>query len=346
MCGAALQDALSVDWSVKPIYPNLPLMIVGPSGIGKTGAMRAAMPLFEGCLPHRIAEDCTAEAATADFAERGRTRIGNTCALWSVPELADVFGQKDYQQGSVARLTRLFDNPRDRETHRRTSSPIRIQGDSVLSWIAGTTIDWLREHVDEAVSAGGFLPRLFVVYLQSPPKFIPNPQHDYEIIKKLNTEILQLTRDVLFSPHKIPVGDEWDAISRQAYDDYISRFGTDGATFAARRDENVLRIWLILNKFGQMRANAVKMRVAETCAKWIENQVLTLSSDLRVREFGWGVSRLRAYLEDKKCVSYTTLSKNLGIPSHDLKSYLKELWELGEIKWDGRPGQSTVEWLG
>jgi len=347
-CGAALQDKLCVDWAVKPIYPNLPLLIVMPSGRGKTGAANAAEPLFDRCLPYKIAEDATAESVTTDLAMYGRGVGGNTIGIWVIPELADIFGQKDYQQGSVARLTRLFDNPLNREISRRTSGRVMMQGRCVLSWIAGTTFEWLQRHVDEAVSAGGFLPRLLVIHSKEMSKFVADPQRDETLIRDLNTELFGILSQVPTT--RVPLlPEQWLPIAESAHNDKIVAADTPRETFIARRPENILRISMILGVFGKAQkvrslfsTSSVTLGNAEKCCKWFEDQAVKLSSDLKVRLFGRIVNSVAEHTERRGTVSYFDLCHDYNILSYDLRLALRELVDQGRVKWNGMTGKAGV----
>ena len=333
-CGAALQDKVYVDWSVKPIFPNLPLMIVMPSGRGKTGGMNTIRPLFDICLPYRIREDSTAESAMKQFAENARSYTGNSVCLWEVPEMADVFGRKDYQQGLIARVTRILDAPKDREISRSTGNVhLRIQGHAVMSWIAGTTFEWLGQHVEDAVSSGGFLPRLVTLYTTEAPKWIPDPKRDETIERKLNGELYEMLR-TFGKPSPVSLPPEWEDVSKSVYNDLISSGDSQSTAFIARRQENILRIWLILKSLTQFTHD---LRTSLLASKYLENQAIRLSEDLILTQNPL-LRRVSAFcVSHPQGVSFAAMCRSIrGITGNQLEACLSDLVKQGLVDWSPR----------
>lgn len=339
-CGAALQDSMMVDWTVKPIFANLPLLIVAPSGRGKTGAINVIEPLFDRFLPTRLAEDSTAEAMTKDLALSNKTPYGNTAGLWVVPELADVFGNKDYQQGSIARLTRLFDAPKDRRVSRAGQQmKLEIGGHCVLTWVAGTTVEWLEKHVDDAVSAGGFLPRLIVHYSDEGAKFVPDPQRDERLILELNSELNRIIPNRYIGQQRIKLADwGWNEVYRRIYDERKEVEGTFEESFVARRAENLLRIWLILSTFARSASFSTDFALAEVAAKSLERQAIRLTTRLNSAGFAQHAEKVLAYVRAHGGITYARLCQNLHCTSRDLKFALLDLRERGDLEWNGSTG--------
>lgn len=335
-CGASLGDRVFVDWAPKPIFPNLPLLVVMPSGRGKTGAMNAARPLFDKCLPYRIPEDSTAESAIKMFSQQGRSHYGNSVCIWEIPELADVFGRKDYQQGLIARVTRLLDAPKDKEVSRSTDSfQIRIQGHAVMSWVAGTTFEWLGAHVEDAVSSGGFLPRLISLYSSEPPKWIPNPVRDEAVERELNGELYQQLQGIggrTSTPITLP--DEWMTVSKTIYDELVASGDAPNTPFIARRQENTLRIWLILQT---LTTSYDTLTTSHNCAKWLETQSVNLAEDLLLRQNPL-LQRVLGYVVSRpEGVSFAKLCRAIrGITAYQAEGILTDLVKQGLVEWKPR----------
>lgn len=352
--GAAIGDRCFVDWAPKPIFPNFPLMVVMPSGWGKTGAMNTARPLFDNCLPYRIPEDCTAESAVRAFAQNARSRFSNSVCIWEIPELADVFGRKDYQQGLIARVTRLLDAPKDREAFRVTGNvQFRIQGHAVMTWVAGTTMEWLSQHVEDAVSSGGFLPRLINLYEEANPKWIPNPQRDETQIRTLNSELYQLLNaDTSPVSIAVPLPDWWEEVSQKTYEDLVASKDTLATPFIARRQENILRIWLIFTKLGSVsKWNTVgemtqSFDIRSTClncAQWLENQSVKLSEDLIVRQNPLFERVLGIVERRQNGVKFSEIIRLVrGMTAFQLSNVLRDLVDRGLIKWNGLKGDHGI----
>ena len=341
--GAAIQDRVLVDWAGKPVYPNIPLMLVTPSGYGKTSAMHLIQRLFGRELPYIIPEDSTAESAVKMMGRNGGTYFRNSVAVWVIPELADIFGKKDYQQGLIARVTRLLDNPRDREVSRSTKDEvIKIPGVAVLTWIAGTTYRWLSEHVEEAVSAGGFLPRLMVVHTNEDPKNVPDPERDDAKERELQLSLRDLLSNVcLRDPKIVKLSDfpQWKELFDLNYADIISHKDDEKQAFISRRDENTLRIFLILHT---LSGGSLSLSGCRELAMWLENQVFRLSLSLLSANSAT-LERVMVHAKrHPEGASFATLCRNAHLSARVLRFCLQELTAESRVEWNGRVGDAGV----
>ena len=336
-CGAALQDHVYVAWSGKPVFPNLPLLLVLPSGTGKTSTMNTIRPIFRNCLPRTIPEDSTAESAIRILSSQCMSRFSNSVALWEVPELADVFGRKDYQQGMIARITRLLDAPKDREISRATGNvQFQIRGHAVLNWIAGTTFEWLQSHVEDAVSSGGFLPRLLIIYTNEDPKWIPDPQRDEATENALNQELYAIISGVASPTQRIISLDEkWTSVSRQCYEDLLKlRKDSSSGPFVARRQENILRIYMILNT---LTTSYDTLTTSTRCAQFLENQAFRLSQDLLFTTNRLFEKVLGYVVSHPKGASFAAVCRGIrGATARAIGECLEDLVKRGLVEWNPR----------
>jgi len=343
--GASLGDKVYVDWAGKPVYPNLPLLLVAPSGSGKTFAMSLAKRVFGRELPYQIPEDSTAESAAKVLSKYGNSRFRNSVGLWVMPEMTDIMGKKDYQQGLVARITRLLDNPYERAISRSTKDEILvIPGIAVLTWVAGTTFEWLSEHTEEAIGAGGFLPRLNCIYLEGlDRKFVPNPKRDEKVERDLEAELRNLIDDVAYRDPKVIDLDslpEWESISKGIYEEILQAQHNEPhkVPFISRRDEHTVRIYLILNTLTQTFAT---LSQAEICAKWLENQTFRLTNHLEFRNFAVYQRVLRSCESSAEGVSFAQLSRNTRLDSGQLAYAIEDLVNRGLLEWNPKAKGET-----
>lgn len=348
LLGASLKDKIVVKWTVKRVFPNLPLLIVAPSGYGKTGAVNACKPIFANCLPNIISEDSTAESALMQFAQSGFEKIA-TCGLWVVPELADIFGKKKYQEGLIPKITRILDAPKDHEICRKSSEKLTIKGHAVLNWIACSTFQWLSEYVEESMSTGGFLPRLLSLYTESDPKFVPDPICDEQIESYLNLELVKVLKTIKHSYFQ--VDQNIKDLFFETHQALILGKDSDTQGFTARRDENLLRIYIVLKAFGGITETSEILRVANGCCKWFESNSISLYNRLKNNK---SRNLVNSYNEIyHKCVrnfkkninkelNYTKTCRNLGLKSSELQKVLKDCKEVGLIAWSGLVGEDAT----
>lgn len=347
LLGACLRDKIYIDWATKTIFPNFPLLIVAPSGWGKTGAVNACMNIFDGVLPYTIPEDSTAESFTSQFSKYSVKGNFATCVLWVVPELADIFGKKSYQEGLIARLTRLLDAPKDRKVSRKNQDDETIWGRAVFNWISCTTFIWLAENVDVSVSTGGFLPRVFTVKTEEPPRKNTNPVRDHAKEEALNKELKKAVGHLKSTP--LAITPDIEAILDQNYKDHMESIGTELENFIARRDENFLRIYLVLRVFGGITEHDGLLRLSYGCCKFFENNNLTLLRDINnnknrnknftTKSHDRVIKKFRNSVIRKKPEHfYAQVCRDLNLHSDELKAILTDLAEKGCIEWNKATG--------
>lgn len=352
MLGACLKDKVYIDWATKTIFPNFPLLIVAPSGWGKTGAVNSCMSIFEGLLPYVIPEDCTAESFMRQFASISKAEDFSTQALWVVPELADIFGKKKYQEGLIARITRILDAPKNRKVARSGDDKVQvINGYAVFNWISCTTFTWLAESVEESASTGGFLPRLFVVNTSDPPRRNTNPQRDHIQEQNLHNEL----SGILSKIHRYPllITKDVEAVLEKNYLEHMKAIGTDLENAIARRDENFLRIYLVLRTFGGINDLTELLRLSYGSCKYFEYNNLNIIKQLNnsknrnnkfsQKNYDRVIGTLRKTVRaEKNELIYSKLCRSLDLHSDELRNILNDLQQKSYIEWDGKTGDSGV----
>lgn len=170
----------------KDIFPNLWVVLVGPSGVvRKTTACNLAINLFRNIGGNVLADKLTPEALIDSFKEKE----GNATGLIFAPELAVFLGKQKYQEGMIPMLTALSDNPAkwSSGTIMRGSAELTNVG---LTFLAASTLDWIQHAIPREAFGGGFMSRLlFVVQERTPRRFSEPPPLDdklrIDLIKRL-----------------------------------------------------------------------------------------------------------------------------------------------------------------
>ena len=145
----------------EKLSPNMYVFLVGPSGLGKGGALGFAMqfrnpsmPLQYGACTHKSLVDKMA-TPTEHFPEPHKLYIVQA-------ELADAIGSGPLADAFVKAMTDWYnpssvDFDETTRTHGEKSFP-----PPCLNWLAGTTSEWLGQTVDPKAMMSGFFGRVAI----------------------------------------------------------------------------------------------------------------------------------------------------------------------------------------
>jgi len=149
------------NWNTT-IYPHLWTLVVAPTGNShKTTSVNMASDLlYYTSLGVKLSDDFSRESLLLELSEK-------PAGLLKIDEFATLLlvGKKDYGQGMLADLTRVYDS--QHEWKRKLMTREFVVRRPALSIFAATTIDWLQELVTPADLRSGFIQRfLFVTAAQ------------------------------------------------------------------------------------------------------------------------------------------------------------------------------------
>lgn len=178
--GTQLKRGVWFDQQQFKIYPNISLLVVGPSGIGKDTTINAAereivrkfkrVPIIGGMSPEMIQEHMIKAGDPA-------------CVFLPAKELADFFGSKDYQKDMVKAITSILSNNAEIDLSLKGSQN-RFIKNSTMTVFGGSTIEWLHSNMPKDSNEGGFYPR-FIVLVEDEGK-----RNDTAVIPSLPPEDL------------------------------------------------------------------------------------------------------------------------------------------------------------
>ena len=159
-----------IDQDVHQLWPMFNLLLIGPSGIGKSTAIDITKGLTEGLdegAPTIIQGATTPE-------ELHQTLRLQPKAILRASELAAFFGKQKYMEGLVPYTTELLDYKEVQERRTRRDGLVTVQAPTVTV-IGGSTLEWLQEQLPDSATTGGFLARFFIVEEKHKRQRVANP---------------------------------------------------------------------------------------------------------------------------------------------------------------------------
>lgn len=159
------------------VYPNLSLLLVGPSGCGKDTVINHATRMChrtfgDEFLMERVIQGKTMELLNARLAALGDPAV----AVVKAPELTALLGGKDYQKSMVQEITDLLST--NDVLDASVKSEKRVIYKPTISLWGGSTSEWLQKAMPEGSMVGGFFPRILIVVEGFSQKFCPMPYYD------------------------------------------------------------------------------------------------------------------------------------------------------------------------
>ena len=183
------------------IWPNLYVVLVGPSGVGKGQSMREVLPFIEKLGVPISPDKITIPRLTKDLA--GAMRFDDELGAYTpyliwAEELPSFLGLDAYKSGKLADLTTLFDCAKQWESSTKHQGDDKI-AQPYICMLAGATASSLFDVLPPASVGQGFTSRLVFVETKEYGQRVPEKPwveefhgrlresllHDIEIIGKM-----------------------------------------------------------------------------------------------------------------------------------------------------------------
>ena len=249
MLGAALGRKVWFDQDAHTLFPMVNLLLIGPSGIGKsTSILKIGKPLLDS-LPVELKPQFVNGAATPEKLHDDLSVDPH--AMIFASELANFFSRSKYMEGMIPYVTQLLDYEPTVERRTRSSDIIIVKNPSVAV-TGGSTVEWLQDQLPDSAATGGFLARFLIVKEDHKRQRVADPKtalsaKEWIEIEKQREEVKRtflLASDL----HHGPMGYH-NPTARDAYSIwYQTQMPLTGALspFSARAGEFVLRLSMLL----------------------------------------------------------------------------------------------------
>jgi len=185
--GALFRRHIFIDQQLWKVWPNLNVLLVGPSGIGKDTAIDQGEWLLRAVGYDRIIGGRTIEYLIAEMVEMGDPAA---CVVLA-PELTAFLGQKDYQKSMVQDLTNILTS-KEYINVSQQSTGNRLITRPTVTMMAGSTEAWLHKAMPEGGLDGGFLPRFLIVCEEYPSRHVPLIKHSIDVRERLEYDELRV----------------------------------------------------------------------------------------------------------------------------------------------------------
>lgn len=155
------------------VYPMLNILLIGPSGIGKSRAAGTVDAVYEAQPPGAPLPQIIAGATTMESLHFTDLSF-NSHAILKASELANFFSKARYMEPLVPYVTELLDYKASIERRTRSSGMAKVMNPSVTV-LGCSTPEWLQEQLPDSATSGGFLARFLLVVEKHKSKIIPLP---------------------------------------------------------------------------------------------------------------------------------------------------------------------------
>lgn len=217
----ALQRKVGMRWGHDIIYPNMYVILVGPSGRCRKGT---AISIGKDLLQQISGVTITSESITREALIRAMKgavvnyqaidgTIKQQCPITCIsPELSVFLGQQDVK--FIANLTDWYDSHNEWTYETKGAGIDRIQGVS-FNMLGATAPDWLPSMLPQEAIGGGFTSRCIFIVEQNKDKTIARPEFTPEMARMRSSliddlqRIANLSGEIKFDNESLIAYDRW-----------------------------------------------------------------------------------------------------------------------------------------
>lgn len=323
MIAGVLQRRCYLRWGFETIYPNLYIVLVGPSGRCRKGT---AISLGKDILTQiqsvsLTSESTTREAlikymkeATKNFSDPDLGVIRFHCSLMCISEELSVFlGQNDIK--FLADLTDWYDS-RDKWTYRTKSSGTdEIEG-VCFNLLGATAADWLQSILPQEAIGGGFTSRIIFIVEENKGKTVPvyNRSSDENDLRKYLIEDLEristMAGEFTFSPDAQQQYVQW--YQNTEAQGKKGKYAIDDPRFAGYCDRRATHIRKLCMIFSASRSNDQMIQTIDfdralKTLNAAEVKMPRVFGGLGTAKYSQATEKILTYIANKKVVKRADL---------------------------------------
>jgi len=293
-----------IQWSVAPTYPNLYVLLIGPTGSRKSSAMKMAGSLVTrafpttNILPSEGSQQGYARALRRRYAETARAADG----LILASEYGVLVGKDKYKTELAKWLTDWYDCPD--KWSRALSMEEFYELDNVYLCLCGcSTMSWLLDLPPDAVK-GGHLPRHIPFEAAGRRHRMALPKFDErlaaELIESLGVRLKTVMEHMAFDPSAEKYLVSW-------YEGELCR--QEGATqdeqvlaWYARKQAHVIKlavVWQVADGGPPDALQAEWLHRARLVLDWCDSTVYNVYRQLGVTEEGAPVEAVLRFIQSR-----------------------------------------------
>jgi hypothetical protein len=251
------------DWRV---FPNQPLMLIGPSGIGKDTTINRVLTTIKSV--EHVSNVPVVGGKTLEYIQNRLLSMPKpACAVVPAAEMAAFFGKADYQANMLTGFTDMMSNGEAVDISTKGNSqrydangrPVgfvqaQVIQQPTITMLAGSTVEWLHKAMPDNTMEGGFLGRFLIVAEELGSKHIPLVKGDKtkqeldtlrahldtwnESVKECTLACTKLREVILYDDAEHMYGN-W-------YHNRFKKFSRAVAPYANRSRDMVLRLAMLM----------------------------------------------------------------------------------------------------
>ena len=311
LIAAALQRKVYLLWGFETIYPNMYVVLVGPSGKTRKGV---ALGIGKDMLADVAGVVMAAEATTREaliklmkdnaqsFSDPSMKRIRWHCSITAFSEELSVFlGQNDLK--FLSNLTDWYDC-KDKWTYETIGRGRDFVNGVCFNFCGATAPDWLQSILPQEAIGGGYTSRnIYIceeVKQQTSPKHVLTPQQ-LRLRESLVADLARintLSGEFRFTPDGEQAYIRW----YEKYDKELAHgeYPVDDPRFAYYAERRATHIRKLMMNFSASRGDSMRMNAQDFDRS---NRVLKAAELKMHRTFG-GLGRAKGAIDAQRVLDY------------------------------------------
>lgn len=331
--GAAISTKQWIQWGNKKIYPNMWVMLVGPSTLmRKSTALEIGSSILRQLNEEQIDRHYILpnDGSFAGFLEILTTEKNGILKHSEVASMLENMS-KGYNLSMKSLFTDFFDVPNLHKIQLKETGETHIE-EPIFGIAAGTTLNWLKKNITNNDRESGFLARFLYCYRDAKTRILPIPQvADVAQVQKMRSIFLKLLDckrtvielDPSYEEGYVSFYDKVDILLRNPFLDD----GTKSLLGRLQTDYFIKLTILECTLNGKTRADAEIAHRVSYLAEYYIGQANNIMNMLLKTDMAKNQDKILAYLKERSRASTTEIHRlfNNRLHANNLHSTMKSL---------------------